>query len=95
MEGMVTGDNTILKNKVDPAKFQKDATIFKFPSGDQPDEDNSDISKSDADKCTILQLSEDNCCKLLLLASALENTDSNKKCQTQNSRNASLIVQSS
>ncbi len=68
-----------MTNKIDPAKFQKDATNLKFPSGNQSDEDIVDISKLDADKCAILQLSKENSCKLLLLASALENTDTSKK----------------
>jgi hypothetical protein len=34
--------------------FKKDATILKFQSGNQSDEDNADISKSDADKHAIL-----------------------------------------
>jgi hypothetical protein len=52
---------------------------LKFPSGNQPEEDNAIISKLDAKKCTILQLSRENSRKLLPLASALENTDSVKK----------------
>ncbi len=79
MEGLVTGGGEILKNKSDSFKFQKDATILKFPSGNQPEVDNAIISKSDAEKCTILQLSEENSHNLLLLASALENVDTNKK----------------
>jgi len=78
-EGLVTGDGEILKNKSDSVKFQKDATILKFPSGNQPEEDNAIISKSDAKKCAIIQLSEENSGKLLLLASALENVDTSKK----------------
>ncbi len=66
------------KNKGDLAKFQKDATILKFPSG-QSDEDNAVISKLNAEKHAILWLSEENSHKLLLLASALENLDTRKK----------------
>ena len=47
-------DNAILKNKVDPAEFQKRCYNLKFPSGNQSNEDNADISKSDADKHAIL-----------------------------------------
>jgi hypothetical protein len=52
---------------------------LKFPSGNQPEQDNIDISKSDAEKHAILQLSEENSSKLLFLASALENADTSKK----------------
>jgi hypothetical protein len=52
---------------------------LKFPSGNQPEEDNAIVSKLDAEKCTILQLSRENSRRLLPLASALENTDSVKK----------------
>jgi hypothetical protein len=52
---------------------------LKFQSGNQTDEANAGLSKSDAGKHTILKLSEENSCKLLLLASALENIDTNKK----------------
>jgi hypothetical protein len=45
-EGPATGDGEILKNKSDSFKFQKDATILKFPSGNQSDKDNAVISKS-------------------------------------------------
>jgi hypothetical protein len=68
-----------LKNKSDPAKFQKDATILKFPSGNQPEEDDADISKMDVEQCAVLQLSEENSLKLLLLASTLGNLDTSKK----------------
>jgi hypothetical protein len=78
-ERPATSDGEILKNEGDPAKFQKDATILKFPNGNQPGEDDADISKSDAEKQAILQLSEENSHKLLLLASALENVDTSKK----------------
>ncbi len=78
-EGPATGDGEILKNRVDPAKFQKGATILKLSNGNQPDENVVDISKSDAKKCAILQLSKENSHKLLLLASALENMDTSKK----------------
>jgi hypothetical protein len=69
-EGLVVSDSQILKNKGDPAKFQKDATILKFPCGNQ---------QFDAKKYTILQLSKENSHKLLLLASALEKVDTSKK----------------
>jgi hypothetical protein len=82
----------ILKNKGDFAKFQKYATILKFLSGNQPEEDNTVISKTDAKKCIILQLSEDNSHKLLLSASALENVDTSKKCQTANFKSAFSTV---
>ncbi len=72
-------NSVILKNKGDSVKFQKDATILKLPSGNQSDEDNTIISKSDAEKGAILQLSEENSRKLLLLALALENVDTSKK----------------
>ncbi len=78
-EGLAVGDNVILKHKGDRFKFQNDTTFSKFQSGNQSDEVNTDISKSDADKCAILHISEENSCKLLLLASALENTGTNKK----------------
>ena len=79
-EGPATGDGEILKNKGDPAKFQKATTFLKFPSGNQPDADNVDnISNSEAEKRAILQLSDEDSRKLLLLASALENVGSNKK----------------
>jgi hypothetical protein len=52
---------------------------LKFPSINQPEEDNAVISKLDAEKCTILQLSEENSRKLRLLASALETVDTSKK----------------
>ncbi len=67
-EGLVVSDGEILKNKGDSVKFQKDATILKFPSGNQSDKDNALILKLDAKKCAILQLSEENSCKLLVLA---------------------------
>ncbi len=77
-EGPATGNGEILKNKSDSAKFQKDATNLKFPSGNQLIEgDSAIVSKSDAEKCAILQLSEENRQKLLLLASALENMEKN------------------
>ncbi len=78
-EGLATGDGEILKTKGDPAKFQKDATILKFSSDNQPEEDNANISNSDAEKRAILQLSDEDSRKLLLLASALENVDTGKK----------------
>ncbi len=77
-EGPATGNGEILKSKGDSVEVQKDASILKFPSGNQPEEDNTIISKSDAKKCTILQLSEENSRKILLLSSAFENTDNAK-----------------
>jgi hypothetical protein len=65
-EGPATTDDAILKHKSDSAKFQKDATILKFPSGNQSEKDNPVISKLDAEKCAIHRLSEENRCKLLL-----------------------------
>ncbi len=59
-EGLAANNGEILKNKGDPVKFQKDVTILKFPSGNQSDEDNAVISKSDAEKHAILQLSKEN-----------------------------------
>jgi hypothetical protein len=94
-EGLAACGGDILKNKGDSVKFPKDATILKFPSGNQSDEDNTVISKLDAEKCIIIQLSEEISWKLLLLASALENTDNIKKMSDSNSRNASLTVQNS
>jgi hypothetical protein len=78
-EGLAACVGEILKKKVDSAKFQKEATILKSPSGNQSDEDNAVISKLDAEKCTILQFSEENSHKILLLASTLENVDTSKK----------------
>ncbi len=78
-EGLATSDGEILKTKGDPAKFQKDATILKFSSGNQPEEDDANISNLDAEKRAILQLSDENSRKLLLLASALKNVDTGKK----------------
>ncbi len=52
---------------------------MKFSSGNQPEEDVADISNSDAEKRAILQLSDEDSRKLLLLASALENVDIGKK----------------
>jgi hypothetical protein len=94
-EGLAMSDGEILKNKGDPAKFQKDANILKFSSGNQPEEDDADISNSDAEKRAILQLSDENSCNLLLLASALENVDTARKCRSASCRNASLTVQNS
>jgi hypothetical protein len=65
MVGMVMRDNAILKIIGDPAKCLKDAINLNFPSGNQSDEDNAYISKSDAGTHTILQLSKENSRKLL------------------------------
>jgi hypothetical protein len=78
-EGLATSDGEILKTKGDPAKFHKDATILKFSSGNQAEEDDADTSNLDAEKRAILQLSDENSRKLLFLASALENVDTCKK----------------
>ncbi len=74
-----TSDKEILKKKGDRKKIQNDATFSKFESGNQFDEDDKDISKSTAEKRAILHLSNEVSCKLLLLASALENSDTSKK----------------
>jgi hypothetical protein len=58
-EWLATSDDDILKTKGDPAKFQKDATFLKFSSGNQPEEDDANISNLDAEKCAILQLSDE------------------------------------
>jgi hypothetical protein len=79
IEVLATGDGENLKSKSDSIKFQKDARNLKFSSGNQLEGDSAIISKSDAKKHAILQLSEENSCKLLLLASALVNMDSSKK----------------
>jgi hypothetical protein len=94
-EGLVASDGEVLKTKGDYVKIQKDATILKFPSGNQSDENNATISKLDAEKHTILQLSEENSCKLLLLALLWKIWIPARKCQTANFRNASLTVKNS
>ncbi len=75
----MTSDAEILKNKGDRTKFQNDATFSKFPCGNQSDEDDKEISKSTLEKRAILHLSDEESRKLLLLASALENSDTTKK----------------
>ncbi len=75
----VTSAEQILKNKGDRTKFQNDATFSKFPSGNQSDEEEENIFKSTLEKCASLHLSEDDSCKLLLLASALEKSDTSMK----------------
>ncbi len=62
----------ILKNKGDRTKFQNGATFSKFPSGNQSDEEDENISKSSLEKRATLHLSDEDSHKLLLLASALE-----------------------
>jgi hypothetical protein len=84
-----------LKNKSDSVKFQKDATNLKFPSGKQLEGDSTNISKSNAEKSTILQLSKENSRKLLLLASTLENINTSKKMSDCKLQNASFTVQNS
>ncbi len=69
----------ILKNKCDHTKFQNDATFSKFPSGNQSDEEDENISKSTLEKHATLHLSDEDSHKLLLLASALEKSDASKK----------------
>jgi hypothetical protein len=69
----------ILKNKGVRTKFQNDATLSKFPSGNQPDNKVEDISKFSAAKHSLLPLSDDDSHKLLLLALALEKSDTSKK----------------
>ncbi len=75
----MTSAEEILKNKGDRTKFQNDATLSKFPSGNQPVEKVKDISKSSAAKGSLLPLSDEDSRKLLLLTSALEKSDSSKK----------------
>ncbi len=75
----VTSAEEILKNKGDRTKFQNDATLSKFPSGNEPDKKVENISKSSAEKCSLPPLSDEDSRKLLLLALALESSDSNKK----------------
>jgi hypothetical protein len=91
----VTSAEKILKNKGDRTKFQNEANFSKFPSGNQSDEDDEDISKNTSDKSATLHLSDDDSCKLLLLASALENSDTSKKMLDSKLQNASSTVQSS
>jgi hypothetical protein len=69
-EGLVTGENVILKIKGDRNKFQNSTTFYEV---------NANISKSDTNQRAILQLSEVNSHKLLLLASVLGNMDTTKK----------------
>ncbi len=69
----------ILKNKGDRTKFQNDSTFSKFPSGNQSDEQDENISKSTLEKHATLHLSDEDSRKLLLLASALESSDTSKK----------------
>jgi hypothetical protein len=94
-EVLVASDSEILKIKGDSVKFQKDATILKFPSSNKSDEDSTVISKSDAKKHAILQISQENSQKLLLLASALENTDNIKKMSDSKLQKRFLTVQNS
>jgi hypothetical protein len=69
----------ILKNKGDCTKFQNGATFSKFPSGNQFDEEDENISKSSLEKRATLHISNEDSRKLLLLASALESSDTSKK----------------
>ena len=75
----MTSAKEILKNKGDRTKFQNEATFSKFPSSNQSDEEDKDISKTTSEKRATLYLSDDDSRKLLLLASALENSDTSKK----------------
>ena len=75
----VTSAEQILKNKGYRATFQNDATFSKFPSGNQSDEEVENISKSTLEKRATTHLSDEDSRKLLLLASALENSDNSKK----------------
>ncbi len=76
-QGTVMSAKEILKNKGDRTKFQNDATLSKFPSSNQPDKKVEDISKSSAEKCSLLPFSNEESHKLLLLA--LESSDTSKK----------------
>ncbi len=75
----MTSAEEILKSKGDRTKFQNEATFSKFPSGNQSDEEDEEIFKSAVDKHPILHLPDEDSHKLLLLASALENSDTTKK----------------
>ncbi len=75
----MTSAEEILKNKGDRTKFQNDATFSKFPSSNQSDEEDENVSKSTLEKRATLHLLEDDSHKLLLLASALENSETSKK----------------
>ncbi len=75
----MTSAEEILKNKGDRTKFQNDATFSKFSSGNQSDEEDENISKSTLDKRATLHLSDEDSRKLLLLASALESSDTSRK----------------
>ncbi len=75
----VTSAEQILKNKGDHATFQNDATFSKFPSGNQSEEGDENISKTTLEKHATIHLSDEESRKLLLLASALENSDTSRK----------------
>jgi hypothetical protein len=75
----VTLAEEIFENKGDRTSFQNDATLSKFSSGNQPDEEDKNISKSTLEKHAALYLSDEDSRKLLLLASALESSDTSKK----------------
>jgi hypothetical protein len=75
----MTSAEKILKNKGDRTKFQNGATFSKFPSGNQSDEEDENISKSSLEKRATIHLSDEDSRKLLLLASALESSDTSKK----------------
>ncbi len=62
----VTSAEDILKNKGDRTKFQNDATLSKFTSGNQPDKKVEDISKSSAEKHSLLPFSNEDSHKLVL-----------------------------
>jgi hypothetical protein len=75
----VTSAEEILKNKGDRTKFQNDANFSKFSSGNQSVEEDENISKSTLEKRATLHLSDEDSHKLLLLASALESSDTSNK----------------
>ncbi len=54
----MTSAKEILENKGDRTKFQNDATFSKFPSGNQSDEEDENISKATLEKCATLHLSD-------------------------------------
>jgi hypothetical protein len=77
-EETVTSAKEILKNKGDRTKFQNDATFSKFSSGNQSVEEGKNISKSTLEKHAIIHLSDEDSRKLLLLASALESSETSR-----------------
>ena len=75
----VTSAKEIQKNKGDRTKFQNDATFSKLSSTNQSDEEFENISKSTLEKRATTHLSDEDSRKLLLLASALESSDTSRK----------------